>query len=177
MRYAEDFSLADAIKEQRSEMGNRRKFGDPFYAFGTSRGPLYTAENGRIATANYSSTDRPDLSASKSVARAVKQRKPWPRATAVPVVSAMDTHELSGEHWHESLPDAKQSGCCAPCPIACEAADRPTVDGVKMRGRPVHVNRVDRPEYETLAMLGANLGIGSSLGVMDSNGACNPPRH
>ena len=42
-----------------------------------------------------------------------------------------------------------------------------------MRGRPVHVNRVDRPEYETLAMLGANLGIGSSLDVMDGNDACN----
>ena len=53
------------------------------------------------------------------------------------------------------------------------AADRPTVDGVKMRGRPVHINRVDRPEYETLAMMGANLGIGSSLDVMDGNDACN----
>ena len=85
----------------------------------------------------------------------------------------MATHELSGDHWPASLPAAKQSGCCAPCPIACEAADRPTVDGVKMRGRPVHVNRVDRPEYETLAMMGANLGIGASLDVMDGNDAAN----
>ena len=176
-RHAEDFSLTEAIKEQRKEMGTRRKYGDPFYAFGTSRGPIYAAENGRMPTANYTSTDAqiPELSALKvgggqggQTAKAVRAG-----AQAVPVVSAMDTHELSGEHWHESLPDAKQSGCCAPCPIACEAADRPTVDGVKMRGRPVHVNRVDRPEYETLAMMGANLGIGSSLDVMDGNDAAN----
>ena len=31
----------------------------------------------------------------------------------------------------------------------------------------------DRPEYETLAMLGANLGLTSSLDVMDGNDACN----
>ena len=67
MRYAEEFSMADAIKEQRKEMGKRRKYGDPFYAFGTSRGPIYAAENGRMPTANYTSTDAqiPDLSALK----------------------------------------------------------------------------------------------------------------
>jgi aldehyde:ferredoxin oxidoreductase len=177
MRYAEAFSLSDAIKEQRKEMGTRRKYGDPFYSFGTSRGPIYAAENGRMPTANYSSTDAriPKLADLKvgggqggQTAAAVSDG-----AEAVTIVAEMSPHELSGEHWHESLPDAKQSGCCSPCPIACEAADRPTVDGVKMRGRPVHVNRVDRPEYETLAMMGANLGIGSSLDVMDGNDACN----
>ncbi|MBL6887170.1 MAG: hypothetical protein ISR24_07160, partial [Candidatus Poseidonia sp.] len=67
MRYAEEFSLAAAIKEQRSEMGLRRKSGDPFYAFGTSRGPIYAAKNGRMPTANYTSTDAqiPDLAALK----------------------------------------------------------------------------------------------------------------
>ena len=107
MRYAEDFSLADAIKEQRSEMGKRRKFGDPFYAFGTSRGPLYAAENGRMPTANYASTDAqiPDLSALKvgggaggQTAEAVAEG-----ATAVPVVSAMDTHEPVS-YTHLTLP-------------------------------------------------------------------------
>ena len=39
--------------------------------------------------------------------------------------------------------------------------------------KPKHINQVDRPEYETLAMLGANLGIGDSLYVMDGNDACN----
>jgi len=176
-RYAEAFSLAEAIKTQRSEMGLRRKSGDPFYAFGTSRGPLYAAPNGRMPTANYSSTDAkiPDLNALKvgggeggQTPAAVKAG-----ATPVPVVTTMSSRELSGEHWHESLPDAKQSGCCAPCPIACEAADRPVVDGEKVRRRPVHMDRVDRPEYETLALLGSNLGIGSSLAVMDGNDACN----
>ena len=175
--YSEEFELKGAVKKQRGEMGLRRKSGDPFYSFGTSRGPLYAAENGRMPTANYASTDAqmPDFSAMKvggghggqshkSVAKG---------AEPVGITSSMSTHELSGEHWHESLPDAKQSGCCAPCPIACEAADRPTVDGVKVKGRPVHMNRVDRPEYETLAMLGSNLGIGSSLDVMDGNDACN----
>ena len=177
VRYANEFSLGDAVKKQRSEMGLRRKSGDPFYSFGTSRGPLYAAENGRMPTANYASTDAqmPDLLTLKAgggeggqTAEAVRKG-----ATPVPVQVKLSTHELSGEHWHESLPDAKQSGCCAPCPIACEAADRPVVDGKKTRGRPVHMNRVDRPEYETLAMLGSNLGIGSSLDVMDGNDACN----
>ena len=81
----------------------------------------------------------------------------------------LDAHRLSGEYWHESLPNAKQSACCKPCPIACEANDRP--EGT--RGKPKHINQVDRPEYETLAMLGANLGIGDSLYVMDGNDACN----
>jgi aldehyde:ferredoxin oxidoreductase len=177
VRYSNDFSLGDAVKKQRSEMGLRRKSGDPFYSFGTSRGPLYAAENGRMPTANYASTDAqmPDLSTLKAgggkggqTAEAVQKG-----ATPVPIQTKLSTHELSGEHWHESLPNAKQSGCCAPCPIACEAADRPIIDGKKFRGRPVHMNRVDRPEYETLAMLGSNLGIGSSLDVMDGNDACN----
>ena len=177
VRYSNDFSLGDAVKKQRSEMGLRRKSGDPFYSFGTSRGPLYAAQNGRMPTSNYASTDAqmPDLSTLKAgggkggqTAEAVRKG-----ATPVPIQTKLSTHELSGEHWHESLPNAKQSGCCAPCPIACEAADRPVIDGKKFRGRPVHMNRVDRPEYETLAMLGSNLGIGSSLDVMDGNDACN----
>ena len=44
---------------------------------------------------------------------------------------------------------------------------------MKVRKRPIHLDRVDRPEYETLAMLGSNLGITSSLDVMDGNDACN----
>ena len=177
VRYAQAFTFAEAIKQQRSEMGLQRKSGDPFYAFGTSRAPLYASENGRMPTANYSSTtaEIPDLSALKV---AGGQGGQTPAAVAsgakpVPIVSSMSSHKLSGEFWHESLPDAKQSGCCTPCPIACEAADRPVVNGEKIRSRPVHINRVDRPEYETLAMLGSNLGIGSSLDVMDGNDACN----
>ena len=177
LRYAEEFSMAEAIREQRKEMGLRRKSGDPFYAFGTSRGPLYAASNGRMPTSNYASTDAkmPDLSALRVSGGAGGQTSAAVKkgAEAVPIVANLSTRELSGEHWHASLPDAKQSGCCAPCPIACEAADRPTVDGVKVRKRPVHMDRVDRPEYETLAMLGSNLGIGSSLEVMDGNDACN----
>ncbi|MAJ02019.1 MAG: hypothetical protein CMA10_06425 [Euryarchaeota archaeon] len=176
-RYANEFHLGDAVKKQRTEMGLRRKSGDPFYSFGTSRGPLYAAENGRMPTANYSSTDAqmPDFSALKVAGGPGGKSDEAVAAGAihVPVEVTLSTQELSGEHWHDSLPNAKQSGCCAPCPIACEAADRPMVDGVKMRGRPVHIDRVDRPEYETLAMLGSNLGIGSSLDVMDGNDACN----
>jgi aldehyde:ferredoxin oxidoreductase len=118
-----------------------------------------------MPTANYSSTNAmiPEFS----------QLKVRGGTSTVEVRSELNAHELSGEYWHESLPDAKQSACCAPCPIACEAADRPTVDGVKLRKRPVHVDRVDRPEYETLAMLGANLGLTNSLDIMDGNDACN----
>ncbi len=165
IRYASDASLISAVKVQRQEMGLRRRSGDPFYSFGTSRGPIYASENGRMPTANYSSTNAmiPEFS----------QLKVRGGTSTVDVRSELNAHELSGEYWHDSLPDAKQSACCAPCPIACEAADRPTVDGVKLRKRPVHVDRVDRPEYETLAMLGANLGLTNSLDIMDGNDACN----
>ena len=165
IRYASDASLTSAVKVQRQEMGLRRRSGDPFYSFGTSRGPIYASENGRMPTANYSSTNAmiPEFS----------QLKVRGGTSTVEVRSELNAHELSGEYWHESLPDAKQSACCAPCPIACEAADRPTIDGVKVRKRPVHLDRVDRPEYETLAMLGANLGLTNSLDIMDGNDACN----
>jgi aldehyde:ferredoxin oxidoreductase len=126
-----------------------------------------------MPTANYSSTnamipDFSELKVSGGQGGVVANE-----GEAVTITSTLDAHELSGEHWHESLPDAKQSACCAPCPIACEAADRPTIDGEKIRKRPIHIDRVDRPEYETLAMLGANLGLTSSLDVMDGNDACN----
>ena len=165
IRFASEASLNSAVKVQRQEMGLRRRSGDPFYSFGTSRGPIYASANGRMPTANYSSTNAmiPEFS----------QLKVRGGTSLVEVRTELNAHELSGEHWHESLPDAKQSACCAPCPIACEAADRPTVDGVKVRKRPIHLDRVDRPEYETLAMLGSNLGLTSSLDVMDGNDACN----
>ena len=165
IRFASEASLNSAVKVQRQEMGLRRRSGDPFYSFGTSRGPIYASANGRMPTANYSSTNAmiPEFS----------QLKVRGGTSPVEVRTELNAHELSGEHWHESLPDAKQSACCAPCPIACEAADRPTVDGVKVRKRPIHLDRVDRPEYETLAMLGSNLGLTSSLDVMDGNDACN----
>ena len=165
IRFASEASLSSAVKVQRQEMGLRRRSGDPFYSFGTSRGPIYASENGRMPTANYSSTNAmiPEFS----------QLKVRGGTSTVDIRTELNAHELSGEHWHESLPDAKQSACCAPCPIACEAADRPTIDGVKVRKRPVHLDRVDRPEYETLAMLGSNLGLTSSLDVMDGNDACN----
>ncbi|MEC8626030.1 MAG: aldehyde ferredoxin oxidoreductase N-terminal domain-containing protein, partial [Candidatus Thermoplasmatota archaeon] len=38
-------ALAAAVKVQRQEMGLKRRAGDPFYAFGTSRGPLYASAN------------------------------------------------------------------------------------------------------------------------------------
>ena len=165
IRFASEASLSSAVKVQRQEMGLRRRSGDPFYSFGTSRGPIYASENGRMPTANYNSTNAmiPEFS----------QLKVRGGTSTVDIRTELNAHELSGEHWHESLPDAKQSACCAPCPIACEAADRPTIDGVKVRKRPVHLDRVDRPEYETLAMLGSNLGLTSSLDVMDGNDACN----
>ncbi|MAW22565.1 MAG: hypothetical protein CMA16_03855 [Euryarchaeota archaeon] len=173
VRFANEATLKSAVKVQRQEMGLRRRSGDPFYSFGTSRGPIYASENGRMPTANYSSTNAtiPDFSELK-VSGGQGGVVPS-KGNPVSITTELDAHELSGEHWHESLPEAKQSACCAPCPIACEAADRPTINGEKIRKRPVHIDRVDRPEYETLAMLGANLGLTSSLDVMDGNDACN----
>ena len=149
-RVADDTQYLGAVKKQRQKMGEYRKAGDPFYRFGTSRAPIYASEMGRMPTLNYTSTTGSVIQQSKKVRQ-------------------LDTVALSGEFWHDSLPDAKQSGCCRPCPIACEAADRP--QGIK--GKPIHIERTERPEYETLAMLGSNLGLESSLDVMDGNDACN----
>ena len=165
-RLADDFTLNTAVKKQRGEMATRRKVGDPFYSFGTSRGTIYASENCRMPTGNYSSTNGQIPVLEQLAVAGAKGASP---GQPLEVMIDLDSRVLSGEHWHESLPDAKQSSCCTPCPIACEAADRP--DGIK--GKPKHMDRVDRPEYETLAMMGANLGITSSLDVMDANDACN----
>ena len=151
-RFESAEKLTDAIKKQRAEMGALRRNGDPFYRFGTSNAPRYAADYSRMPTANYQSTTGSIPIAGSKVIRA-----------------ELDVDRLTGRVWHEELPDAKQSACCTPCPIACEAADRP--EGVK--GRPRYVEEVDRPEYETLAMMGANLGIESSFDVMRGNDACN----
>ena len=166
VKWSDEFSLKDAIGKQRKEMGSRRKVGDPFYSFGTSRGPIYASATNRMPTGNYSSTDGkiPELSQLK-----VGGGQGGSPDKQLEVMLEIDPVELSGEHWHEQLPNAKQSGCCAPCPIACEASDR--IEGV--RGKQQYTERMDRPEYETLALLGSNLGIGSSIHVMDGNDACN----
>ena len=43
-RFAKEPDLDKAVKKQRAEMGLRRRSGDPFYAFGTSRGPIYASK-------------------------------------------------------------------------------------------------------------------------------------
>lgn len=147
-RVADDTQYLGAVKKQRQKMGENRRVGDPFYRFGTSRGPIYAAQMARMPTINYTSA----TGAIFQNGQKVKQ---------------LNTVKLSGEYWHQSMPEAKQSGCCRPCPIACEASHRPS------KGKPLHILRTERPEYETLAMLGSNLGIDSSLDVMDGNDACN----
>ena len=64
VRFANQATLKSAVKVQRQEMGLRRRSGDPFYSFGTSRGPIYASEYGRMPTAYYCSTNAmiPDFS-------------------------------------------------------------------------------------------------------------------
>lgn len=70
---------------------------------------------------------------------------------------------LTGEVFMEER-DVRLSACCTPCLIACEG----NIAGVG-RGE----KRGDRPEHETIALLGSNLGIDSMESVMDSNHLCN----
>jgi len=174
VRVADAEALQEAVKEQRQEMGIKRRAGDPFYAFGTSRAPHYASANDRMPTANYTSADGvvPVLAGTVVSSEAPSSSPPTEGMSTGGAV-ALDVPRLTGDHWHNEHPDAKQSGCCTPCPIACEAADRPTLEGERVKGRPVHLERVERPEYETLALLGSNLGLSSSLEVMDGNDACN----
>jgi len=64
--------------------------------------------------------------------------------------------EISGEAIHREY-DVKPEPCC-PCPIACPA----TLD-----------DKHDRPEYETLAMLGSNTGNKDLHAIVEANTLCN----
>ncbi|MFQ6107642.1 MAG: aldehyde ferredoxin oxidoreductase family protein [Thermoplasmata archaeon] len=64
--------------------------------------------------------------------------------------------EISGEAIHDRY-DVEPVPCC-PCPIACPA----TLDG-----------KWDRPEYETLAMLGSNTGNKDLDAIIRANMLCN----
>jgi aldehyde:ferredoxin oxidoreductase len=64
---------------------------------------------------------------------------------------------------HETF-GMKGRGCCAPCVIACEGYIQGKERGAEMG---------DRPEYETIAMLGSNAGIGKPESIMKSNDLCN----
>lgn len=63
---------------------------------------------------------------------------------------------ISGEAIYEKY-EVKLIPCC-PCPIACPAT-------LKGKG--------DRPEYETLAMLGSNTGNGDLDAIVEANMLCN----
>lgn len=61
--------------------------------------------------------------------------------------------------------DVKPSSCCHPCAIACEGVVHGKRDGVPAQ--------TTRPEYETLAMLGANVGVADYRDVVQFNEFCN----
>lgn len=71
--------------------------------------------------------------------------------------------EIHGEKFHAQY-NMEGSACCAPCVIACEGRA-----SEKERGD----LRSERPEYETIAMLGANLGIADREAIVDANELCN----
>ncbi len=64
--------------------------------------------------------------------------------------------DITGETLHEKL-DVDMVGCC-PCIIKCQ--------GDLSDGR-------EKPEYETLAMLGSNCGIGDLDAIIEANLLCN----
>ncbi len=71
--------------------------------------------------------------------------------------------EIHGEKFHAEF-HMDGSACCGPCVIACEGRS----DG-SARGDA----RSERPEYETIALLGSNLGIADRTAIMDANDRCN----
>jgi aldehyde:ferredoxin oxidoreductase len=71
--------------------------------------------------------------------------------------------EIHGEKFHEQFGMAI-SACCGPCVIACEGRVKE-----KERGAPMS----ERPEYETLAMLGSNLAIADRAAIVEANELCN----
>jgi aldehyde:ferredoxin oxidoreductase len=71
--------------------------------------------------------------------------------------------EIVGEKFHAQF-KMEGSACCGPCVIACEGR----TDGAS-RGDV----RTERPEYETIALLGSNLGIADREAIMDANERCN----
>lgn len=71
--------------------------------------------------------------------------------------------EIHGEKFHAQF-GMEISACCAPCVIACEGRVSDKERGDK---------RSERPEYETIGMLGANLGIADREAIVDANELCN----
>jgi len=71
--------------------------------------------------------------------------------------------EIHGEKFHAQY-KMEGSACCAPCVISCEGRTEGAQRGEK---------RTERPEYETIALLGSNLGIADRESIMDSNELCN----
>jgi aldehyde:ferredoxin oxidoreductase len=71
--------------------------------------------------------------------------------------------ELHGEKFNQQY-NLEMSACCSPCVIACEALAAGATKGDK---------RSERPEYESIALLGSNLGIADRESIMDSNDLCN----
>jgi aldehyde:ferredoxin oxidoreductase len=71
--------------------------------------------------------------------------------------------EIHGEKFHAQF-NMDGSACCGPCVIACEGRTKDTGRGDV---------RSERPEYETIALLGSNLGIADREAIMDANDRCN----
>src|SRR6267378_2010345 len=71
--------------------------------------------------------------------------------------------EIVGEKFHAQF-GMQIAACCAPCVIACEGRVSD-----KERGSA----KSERPEYETIAMLGANLGIADREAILEANELCN----
>lgn len=72
--------------------------------------------------------------------------------------------ELDGTAVHDQN-DVGPSPCCHPCAIACEGVVHGKREGVP--------EKTHRPEYETLAMLGANCGVSDYRSVIGFNEYCN----
>lgn len=71
--------------------------------------------------------------------------------------------EIHGEKFHAQF-GMDGSACCGPCVIACEGRTHDAGRGDV---------RSERPEYETIALLGSNLGIADREAIMDANDRCN----
>ncbi len=71
--------------------------------------------------------------------------------------------EVHGEKFHAEF-HMEGSACCGPCVIACEGRTAGAARGDV---------RSERPEYETIALLGSNLGIADRAAIMDANDRCN----
>ncbi len=152
MRPAHDEQYKKLIRRFNTTAMDGKRSGDPFFTYGTLRSPEYANSTDRLPTRNYQAAQFEGIGS------------------------------LTGEAVHERF-DIRSEPCCKPCILACAGQVAEGKEEKKeKKGKEIGKNKekeegkekgADRPEYETIGLLGSNLGIADPGSVMEYGQLCN----